>query len=193
VIEDVVSHLVALFDARVGIKLPMHAHKNAALRIVEFCLAKRFEGHRTKWPKIAVNISILAVVFVRNKYELGVVRPEFAHDLEECAAKCRVARWISREGRGEVRAMRIRRLGTERIPVCISQRRWIPIRITSANAGDWPPVLVGIFRVPSRNARVRHRDIYEREEPGYINDIGHFLLQHDGSCDLVIKSRWSAQ
>ena len=40
VVEDVVPHLVPLFDAGVGIKLPMHAHKNPALCIVEFCFAK---------------------------------------------------------------------------------------------------------------------------------------------------------
>ena len=35
VVEDVITHVAPLFDARVGIKLPMHAHKDAQCAIVK--------------------------------------------------------------------------------------------------------------------------------------------------------------
>jgi hypothetical protein len=70
VVNDVICYLVALFDAGVFVKLPMHAHKDAAPCIVIFRSAKRWEDGWPERPQIAVNFSVLAVMFVRDKSEL---------------------------------------------------------------------------------------------------------------------------
>jgi hypothetical protein len=48
VVENKVAHLIALFDALLGVELPMYAQVKSALRVFPFRLAKRFERG---WPE----------------------------------------------------------------------------------------------------------------------------------------------
>src|ERR1700731_2121854 len=74
VLENKVSHLIALCDAVRGVELPMYTHVKPALRVFPFRLGKRFERGRPERPDVAVNIFVLAVPFIRNKSKFCMVR-----------------------------------------------------------------------------------------------------------------------
>src|ERR1700730_3278400 len=89
--ENKVGHLIALSDALGGVGVPMDAHVNTALRVVQFRVRKRIERLRREGPDGAVNIFILAVPFIRNKCKFCIVRENFAQDLEQGTAERCVA------------------------------------------------------------------------------------------------------
>ena len=83
VAENKVSNLIAFYNALGGVEVPMDAHVNPALRVVEFRVGERIERLRREGSDDAVNIFILAVPFIRNKRKFCIVPEKFAQDLEQ--------------------------------------------------------------------------------------------------------------
>jgi hypothetical protein len=90
-VENIVSHVIALFDALFGVGVPMYAQVNSALCVGPFRVAKRFERGSPEGHDVAVNILILVVEFIRNKSKWRFVRPKMTQHLEQGTAKCCVA------------------------------------------------------------------------------------------------------
>jgi hypothetical protein len=91
VLENIVAHVIAFYDALIGVELPMYAYVNPALRVVVFRVAKRIVRGWLEGHEFAVNIPILAVEFIRDKSKFCCVRPKVAQDLEQGTADCCVA------------------------------------------------------------------------------------------------------
>jgi hypothetical protein len=91
VVENKVSYLIALFDALLGVEVPMYAHVKSALRVLPFRLGKRIERYSREGPDVAASIYIVAVPFIRNKSKWGFIREKFAQDLEQGTAERCVA------------------------------------------------------------------------------------------------------
>ena len=89
--ENKVAHLIALFDALLGVELPMYPQVKSALRVFPFRLGKRFERGWPERPDVAVHIFIVVVPLILNKSKWSFVRPKLAQDLEQGAAECCVA------------------------------------------------------------------------------------------------------
>src|SRR5947207_10689968 len=152
-----VGHAAALGDTFAFVESPMNAEIDPALAVLFLRFRQGPELPRHQWSHVSLAVERHAVEFVGDKDEGNVVAEvEAAQNLEQRAAESSVTRRIGGERRREVWAGQIASRSAQRPEAWISDRRGIAIprqrqrrvRIGLANAGNRPPVLIEVLRLP---------------------------------------------
>src|ERR1700681_3696445 len=200
-VEDVVGHAAALGDTFTLVEGPVNAEIDPALAVFFLSFRQRPELPRHQWSHVSLTVERDAVEFVGDKREGNVVaQVEAAQNLEQRAAESSVTRRISGERRREVWAGQIAGRRAQRPESWISDRRRIAIawqrqrliRIGLADAGNRPPILVEVLRLPDGDAGVGHCRVDQRQQAGELENV-RALLVGDLHRDLVIEARRRAK
>src|SRR6202040_2520084 len=162
-VEDVVGHAAPLGDTLALVEGPVNAEIDPALAILFLGFRQRPELPRQQRSHVSLAVERHTVEFVGDKREGNVVpEVEAAQNLEQRAAESSVTRRISGERRREVwpgqiagwRAQRYEAWISDRCRIAIPWQRLRRVGIGLANAGNRPPVLVEVFRLPDGDAGV---------------------------------------
>src|SRR2546422_1811696 len=162
VLEHVIRHATALGDRLRLVERPVDAEVDATLTILLLGLGERREPARNERAHGSLVVPSHAVELVGYEFERDVVGlVKIAQRLEEGAPEAGVPGRVGRERRGGVwgggRAAAVAERCAERRPGWVSDCQGGAIDIRLAGAGDRPPELVRVLRLPERAARVRHR------------------------------------